>query len=70
MSLDYLSERGPAIGTMLEYSLPSIFGFNGPVDGYFDMGHSHDGNDDLGAGRAIFRHRRGSVVLLATIATI
>ena len=52
MSLDYLSERGPAIGTMLEYSLPSIFGFNGPVDGYFDTWVIHDdGNDDLGAGR-------------------
>lgn len=52
MSLDYLSERGPAIGTMLEYSLPSLFGINGPVDGYFDTWLIHDdGTDDLGAGR-------------------
>lgn len=52
MSLDYLSARGPAIGTMLEYSLPSIFGINGPVDGYFDTWLIHDdGTDDLGAGR-------------------
>lgn len=52
MSLDYLSARGPAIGTMLEYSLPSIFGINGPVDGYFDTWLIHDdGKDDLGAGR-------------------
>jgi len=52
MSLDYLSARGPAIGTTLEYSLPSLFGFNGPVDGYFDTWLIHDdGKDDLGAGR-------------------
>ena len=52
LSLDYLSARGPAIGTKLDYSLPSLFGFNGPVDGYFDTWLIHDdGLDDLGVGR-------------------
>lgn len=52
MSLDYLSARGPAIGTTFDYSLPSLFGVNGPVDGYFDTWLIHDdGLDDLGAGR-------------------
>ena len=70
LSLDYLSDRGPAIGTTLDYNLPSLFGFNGPVRGYFDTWVIHDdGLDTLGSdrkdlppekttrGRALLRHR-------------
>lgn len=70
LSTDYLSERGPAIGTQAEYLVPGAFGFPGPVVGYFDIwGIDDQGTDFLGVGRqnlppeqdvrgrALLRHR-------------
>ena len=49
---DYLSERGPAIGTRTTYSLPSLFGYPGPVNGTYDSYLIDDsGLDVLGNGR-------------------
>ncbi len=53
LSLDYLSDRGPAIGTTsgLQTSL-GIWGVAGPVRGYFDTWVIHDdGLDTLGRDR-------------------
>ncbi len=70
LSLDYLSDRGPAIGTTLKYDVPGIFGVPGPVKGYFDTWIINDhGLDTLGRdrqdlvpeattrGRTLLRHR-------------
>ncbi len=70
LSTDYFSDRGPAIGTTLQYSLPGLFGVPGPVKGYFDTWYIHDrGLDTLGRdrvnltpetrnrGRSLLRHR-------------
>jgi len=70
LSTDYLSERGPALGTNLEYTVPSLFGLPGPVTGYADVwAIADDGLDFLGGGRqnlppesdtrgrALLRHR-------------
>ena len=38
LSTDYLSDRGPALGTTLEYDVPGLFGVPGPVNGFFDAG--------------------------------
>ncbi|MFK8111309.1 MAG: organic solvent tolerance protein OstA [Rubripirellula sp.] len=70
LSTDYLSDRGPAIGTTLDYTVPSLFGFPGPVTGYFDTWVIDDkGTDRLGRdrlsvepeksfrGRSLLRHR-------------
>lgn len=49
---DYLSERGPAVGTRTTYALPSLFGFGGPASGNYDSYIiKDDGLDVLGQGR-------------------
>lgn len=49
---DFLSERGPAIGTRTSYQLPSLFGIPGPVQGTYDSYLiDDDGLDVLGQGR-------------------
>lgn len=49
---DYLSERGPAVGTRTTYALPSLFGFGGPASGTYDSYIiKDDGLDVLGQGR-------------------
>lgn len=49
---DFLSKRGPAIGTRTNYELPSLFGFAGPVIGRYDSYFIKDsGLDVLGNGR-------------------
>ena len=70
LSLDYLSDRGPAIGTTLNYNVPGLYGVPGPVRGLFDTWIiSDDGLDTLGRdrqdlvpekstrGRSLLRHR-------------
>ncbi len=70
LSTDYLSDRGPALGTTLEYSVPGLFGLPGPVNGFFDTWVIDDrGKDTLGLdrrnltpetrtrGRSLLRHR-------------
>ena len=70
LSTDYLDERGPALGTNLDYRLPGLFGVAGPVVGDFDTWIIDDrGNDRLGLdrldlapevrtrGRSLLRHR-------------
>ncbi|GAA5509380.1 LPS-assembly protein LptD [Novipirellula caenicola] len=52
LSTDYLSDRGPALGTTLNYQLPGMFGVPGPTQGYFDAwGIDDDGTDTLGGDR-------------------
>ncbi|WP_404310476.1 LPS-assembly protein LptD [Neorhodopirellula lusitana] len=49
---DYLSDRGPAIGSRTTYDMPSLFGFSGPVKGEYDSYLIDDsGLDVLGSGR-------------------
>nr|WP_306796815.1 organic solvent tolerance protein OstA [Rhodopirellula sp. JC740] len=49
---DYLSDRGPAVGTRTTYALPSLFGIGGPVSGTYDSYLIKDsGLDVLGQGR-------------------
>ncbi|TWU11020.1 hypothetical protein Poly21_49270 [Allorhodopirellula heiligendammensis] len=49
---DYLSYRGPALGSHTTYSLPSLFGVSGPVVGSYDSYIIKDhGLDNLGNGR-------------------
>lgn len=49
---DYLSKRGPAIGSHTTYALPSLFGVSGPVVGSYDSYLIKDhGLDDLGNNR-------------------
>lgn len=70
LSTDYFSERGPALGTNLNYTLPGLLGVPGPVNGFFDAwGIDDNGLDNLGSdrrsltpetdlrGRALLRHR-------------
>jgi hypothetical protein len=70
LSTDFLSERGPALGTSLEYRVPSLFGIAGPVVGTYDSWYIKDsGQDTLGfnrrnleperdfRGRTLLRHR-------------
>ena len=70
LSTDYLSDRGPALGTSLRYNLPGLLGVPGPVNGFFDAWGIHDtGTDNLGSdrrnldpekstrGRVLLRHR-------------
>ncbi len=70
LSTDYLSQRGPAVGTNLNYNLPGLLGVPGPVHGRFDgWVINDDGTDTLGRdrmdlvpeqstrGRALLRHR-------------
>ncbi len=49
---DYLSKRGPALGTHTRYTLPSLFGVSGPVVGDYDSYIIKDhGLDNIGNGR-------------------
>lgn len=70
LSLDYLTDRGPAIGTNLKYDVPGIWGYPGPARGFFDTWIiNDDGMDTLGRdrkdlvpeatvrGRSLLRHR-------------
>ncbi|WP_246114655.1 organic solvent tolerance protein OstA [Rubripirellula tenax] len=70
LSTDYLSDRGPALGTTLDYNLPGLLGYPGPAKGSFDAWGIYDtGRDNLGSdrrnltpettarGRALLRHR-------------
>lgn len=71
ISTDYLSDRGPALGTQLDYDLPGFLGFLGRTRGRLDVwGISDTGRDRLGLdrlslepetssrGRALLRHRQ------------
>jgi hypothetical protein len=71
LSTDYLSERGPALGTTLTYERDMFFGLAGPTRGFIDAWAIRDtGLDVLGRGRrdlqpevtnrgrAIGRHRQ------------
>ena len=71
LSTDYLSDRGPAIGTNFEYRTPGFLGVPGPTNGFFDAWIIDDkGQDRLGLdrlalepekrtrGRALWRHRQ------------
>lgn len=70
LSTDYLSERGPAVGSRLSYSVPGMLGLPGPVVGFADAWVISDsGLDNLGLdrralepeedirGRFLMRHR-------------
>ena len=71
LSVDVLSERGPALGTTVLYDRPDFFGLQGPAFGVFDAWGIHDdGFDNLGRdfrhlevpdklrGRVLSRHRQ------------
>lgn len=71
LSTDYLSDRGPALGTNLNYTLPGLFGIPGLTRGDLDVwGISDSGTDQLGLdrlalepeedfrGRALLRHQQ------------
>ncbi|WP_182866045.1 organic solvent tolerance protein OstA [Stieleria mannarensis] len=71
ISTDYLSDRGPAFGTHLEYDLPGLFSIPGRTRGVLDVWGIYDsGEDRLGRdrlslqpetknrGRALLRHRQ------------
>ncbi|MEM9645510.1 MAG: organic solvent tolerance protein OstA, partial [Planctomycetota bacterium] len=52
ITTDYLSERGPAIGTSTSYELPGLFGYPGRTVGRYDSYLIYDtGNDTLGRDR-------------------
>lgn len=54
LSLDYLSERGPGLGTTFLWDRPDFFGLQGPAFGMLDAWGIHDdGFDNLGRD---FRH--------------
>ncbi len=71
LSTDYLSDRGPAVGTTVRYSVPGFLGCPGPANGFFDTWIIQDGGlDTLGIdrrnlvpekttrGRVLLRHRQ------------
>ncbi|MEM6473823.1 MAG: organic solvent tolerance protein OstA, partial [Planctomycetota bacterium] len=71
LSTHYLSDRGPALGTNLDYQLPGLFGVPGQTRGVLDVwGIDDSGVDRLGLGRlavepeesfrgrALWRHRQ------------
>ncbi|MEO1615224.1 MAG: organic solvent tolerance protein OstA [Planctomycetota bacterium] len=71
LSTNYLSDRGPAFGTNLDYDLPGFFGYPGRTRGILDVwGIDDTGVDRLGQGRlavepeeryrgrALWRHRQ------------
>jgi len=71
VSTDYLSVRGPALGTALDYDLPGFLGVPGMTRGFLDVWGIYDtGVDRLGLGRlavepeteyrgrALLRHRQ------------
>lgn len=53
LSTDYLSLRGPAVGTNYKYTSDGMFGMPGPANGFIDVwGLPHDsGKDNLGRDR-------------------
>jgi hypothetical protein len=52
VSTDYLSERGPALGTNFRYNRENLFGIPGPYRGLIDAwGVNDSGRDNLGADR-------------------
>ena len=52
LNLDYLTKRGPGIGTDFDYMAPDFFGIPGRVDGVFKAyGIRDDGLDVLGGNR-------------------
>jgi len=52
LNLDYLTKRGPGIGTDFDYMAPDFFGIPGRVDGLFKAyGIRDDGLDVLGGNR-------------------
>lgn len=52
LTLGYLSDRGPVVGTSLDYTVAGLFGVPGPVRGNFDTWLiDDDGLDTLGQGR-------------------
>ncbi len=70
-STDYMSDRGPALGTNFKYDVPGMFGVPGRSKGIFDAwAIDDDGVDRLGRGRlevtpeetfrgrALLRHRQ------------
>jgi len=70
-SFDYLSKRGPGVGTEFKYLWPSFLGIDGPTKGYLDAFYIHDtGLDNLGQdyravqpstenrGRLLYNHRQ------------
>jgi hypothetical protein len=71
ISTDYLSDRGPALGTNFQYKRPEFLWLQGPADGRFDIwGLNDTGRDNLGTdrrslvpekefrGRAFWQHRQ------------
>jgi len=71
VSTDYLSERGPALGTNFSYERPGFVWFPGPAHGSLDIwGINDSGHDNLGAdrrsliseeefrGRGLWQHRQ------------
>ncbi len=53
--LDYLSERGPAVGTEVDFTGKDMFGLPGPYTGMIKLfGMYDDGTDVLGGGRGEF----------------
>ncbi len=71
LSTDYLSERGPALGTAVTYNRGDFFGLPGPTNGFLDAWSIYDtGLDVLGRdrrdlepetdyrGRVLGRHRQ------------
>lgn len=71
VSTDYLSERGPGLGTNFNYARPDFVWLPGPAQGNFDIwGIKDNGRDNLGAdrrslapeeefrGRALWQHRQ------------
>ncbi|MBC8352603.1 MAG: hypothetical protein H8E66_11475 [Planctomycetes bacterium] len=71
VSTDYLSERGPGLGTNFSYDRPRFLWFPGPASGDLDIwGMKDNGRDNLGAdrrslapeeefrGRALWQHRQ------------
>ena len=71
LSTDYLSDRGPALGTSLRYNTPGLLGVPGQAIGMFDAWGIYDtGFDNLGSdrrnldpektfrGRGLLRHRQ------------
>jgi hypothetical protein len=52
LSTDYLSDRGPALGTNYKYAGEMLLGIPGPYRGFVDAwGIYDDGHDNLGRGR-------------------
>jgi hypothetical protein len=66
LSTDYLSDRGPALGTNYKYAGEMLLGVPGPYRGFVDAwGIYDDGRDNLGRGRrdlAFPDHFRGRVL--------